>query len=310
MIRPIPTQPPVGLVDLQVNGFAGIDFNSETLTVDQVERICFELQRESVEFFLPTLVTNDPEVVERNVRVIVAAKNRDAAAMVGFHLEGPFISPQPGARGAHPPQWIRPPDLEWVKRIHDTAEGSVRILTLSPEWEGSSRFIESVVALGIRVAIGHTLATPEQIAEAVSAGATLATHLGNGIPAMLPRHPNPIWSQLAQDALWTSVIGDGFHLSRDVFQVIHRVKKGKMLLVSDSTQFAGMTPGRYHTLIGGEVVLTPEGKLHPVDDASLFAGSAMSLQRMIETLTRDGWLSREEAWTLGSTVPWEYLRSH
>ncbi len=309
MIHPLPTQPPNGLVDLQVNGFAGIDFNAETLSTEEVERACREIHRENVEYFLPTLITNDPAVVERNIRVILNAENREGSAVVGFHLEGPFISPQPGARGAHPPQWIRPPDIEWVKRIQEFAEGSVRILTFSPEWERSVPFIESVVALGIRVAIGHTSATPEQIADAAAAGATLATHLGNGIPAMLPRHPNPIWSQLAEDGLWTSVIGDGFHLSREIFQVIHRVKKGKMFLVSDSTQFAGMTPGRYHTLIGNEVVLTPEGKLHLAQDTSLFAGSAMSLRRMIETLTVSGWLSPDDAWNLGSIAPWEYLRS-
>ena len=297
-----------GLLDLQVNGFAGVDFNSETLTVDEVEWACTELHRESVEYFLPTLVTNDPKFTERNIRTILRADDRNKAAIFGFHLEGPFISPQPGARGAHPSQWTTPPNLDWVKRIQEIAEGSVRILTMSPEWEGSASFIESVVSLGIRVAIGHTLATPQQISDAVKAGATLSTHLGNGIPAMLARHPNPIWSQLAEDELWASVIGDGFHLTKEVFQVFYHMKKGKLFLVSDSTQFAGMTPGRYHTLIGGDVVLTPEGKLHLAEDEKLFAGSAMPLKRMIETLSQNGWLSYDAAWNLGSAAPLEYLQ--
>ena len=296
-----------GLLDLQVNGFAGVDFNSETLTVDEVERVCSELHGESVEYFLPTLVTNAPKLMERNIRTILRADDQSKAAIFGFHLEGPFISPQPGARGAHPPQWITPPDLDWVKRVQEIAEGSVRILTLSPEWDESTRFIESVVSLGIRVAIGHTLATPQQISDAVKAGATLSTHLGNGIPAMLARHPNPIWTQLAEEKLWTSVIGDGFHLTKDVFQVFYRMKKGKIFLVSDSTQFAGMTPGRYHTLIGGEVVLTSAGKLHLAEDEKLFAGSAMSLKRMIETLSQNDWLSYEAAWNICSATPLEYL---
>ncbi|MCL2305977.1 MAG: hypothetical protein FWC43_11600 [Planctomycetaceae bacterium] len=313
--QPPPFPPPrlmpsKGLVDLQVNGFAGVDFNADTLTVREVELACEALHRESVAYFLPTLVTNDPAVLKRNLRTILQADDRDKAGILGFHLEGPFISPCDGARGAHPPQWVKPPDLDWIERMQETAEGSIQILTMSPEWEGSARFIESVVSLGIRVAIGHTLATPDQIADAVKAGASLATHLGNGIPAILPRHPNPIWSQLAENGLWASVIGDGFHLSREVFTVIHRLKKERLFLVSDSTQFAGMTPGRYQTLIGGDVVLTAAGKLHLAENEALFAGSAMSLKRMIETIAANGWLSYEEAWHLGSTAPWNFLKNN
>ena len=296
-----------GLVDLQVNGFSGIDFNAETLTVEEVESACAALYRESVAAFLPTLITNDPAITERNLQTILRTDDGGKAKILGFHLEGPFISPLDGAKGAHPAQWIRPPDLDWVKRMQELAEGSIQILTLSPEWEGSARFIESVISLGIRVAIGHTLATPEQISDAVKAGASLATHLGNGIPAVLSRHPNPIWSQLAENGLWTSAIGDGFHLSKEIFTVFHQVKRDRIFLVSDSTQFAGMPPGRYQTHIGGDVVLTVDGKLHLAENESLFAGSAMSLKRMIETIVQKGWLSYEEAWHLGSTAPLNYL---
>ena len=296
-----------GLVDLQVNGFAGIDFNAAALTVDEVQQACAALHRESVESFLPTLITNDSAIIERNLRTILQADGHDQAKILGIHLEGPFLSPLAGVRGAHPPQWIKPPDLDWVKRMHEIADGTIRILTMSPEWEGSVRFIESVVSLGIRVAIGHTAATPQQIADAAKAGASLSTHLGNGIPAVLPRHPNPIWSQLAESDLWASAIGDGFHLSKEVFTVFHQVKKGRFFLVSDSTQFAGMPPGRYQTHIGGDVILTPDGKLHLAENESLFAGAAMSLKRMIETLVLGGFLSHEEAWHLGSVAPLEYL---
>lgn len=296
-----------GLVDLQVNGFAGIDFNRPELRTEDVETLCRRLPDEKVVAFLPTLITNDPVVVERLAKTIFRAENSTGAKILGLHLEGPFISPKPGVRGAHPEEWVRPPDFDWIRRMHDVSQGRIELLTLSPEWDGSAALIESVCELGIRVAIGHTSASPEQIADAVRAGATLSTHLGNGISADLPRHPNPIWSQLAEDRLWVSLIGDGFHLSREFFKTVLKVKGRKAFLVSDGTEFTGMEPGRYESPIGGQVVLTPEGKLHLADDERLMAGSAMSLRRMIGTIYRNGWLSFDEAWQLGSVRPWNYL---
>ena len=296
-----------GLVDLQVNGFAGIDFNSELLTPDDVCSVCRQLRRESVVAFLPTLITNTPDVLEKLIKTIINTPAEEGAEILGIHLEGPFISPMPGARGAHPEEWIREPCLDEVRKYQDLAQGKIRLITLSPEWPDSHRFIERLCEMGIRVAIGHTLATSEQIREAVQAGATLATHLGNGIPAQLARHPNPIWSQLAEDRLWISAIGDGFHLPQEVFAVFEKVKKEKMLLVSDSTQFAGMTPGRYCSHIGGDVVLSQDGKLAMADEPQLLAGSAMSLRKMIDRLAENGWLSFETAWEMGSMRPWQFL---
>ncbi|MDR1963997.1 MAG: hypothetical protein LBQ50_09485 [Planctomycetaceae bacterium] len=296
-----------GLVDLQVNGFAGVDFNCPTLQTKEVEQVCRLLYAEGVVGFLPTLVTNDLDVMESLGQTILAAADSSGAAILGLHLEGPFISPNPGARGAHSPNWICAPNFDWIRRMQDVFRNRIKLLTFSPEWKDSAKFVESVCALGIRVAIGHTVATPEEITQAVDAGATLSTHLGNGIPAMLPRHPNPIWSQLAEDRLWVSLIGDGFHLSRDIFQTMIKVKRKKAFLVSDSTQFAGMKPGRYQSLIGGDVVLTAKGKLSMANNEHLMAGSAMSLRTMIESLAHSGWLTFEEAWKLGSIRPWRYL---
>lgn len=301
-----------GLVDLQVNGFDGVDFNRLPLAAEDVRRVCRLLGDEGAVAFLPTLITNDLAVLQTLAQTILDAADSlpadfSGARIPGLHLEGPFISPRNGARGAHPEHWVRRPDLDWLRRLHDTTQGRIRIMTLSPEWDGAAPFIEAACAMGIRVAIGHTLADRRQIADAVQAGATLSTHLGNGIPALLPRHPNPIWSQLAEDRLWASLIGDGFHLPREVFDVFRAVKGDKALLVSDSTEFAGLKPGRYESLIGGQVVLTPEGCLHMAEDEVLLAGSAMSLRTMIDTLARRGWMDFESAWQLGSVRPWSYL---
>jgi N-acetylglucosamine-6-phosphate deacetylase len=302
-----------GLIDLQVNGHGGVDFNQLPLSPEDVQKVCRSLRNEGTVGFLPTLVTNDPNLTATLAKIISNTAERynpeTEAEILGLHLEGPFISPQPGARGAHNERWITKPDIDWVRRMQDITGGKIRILTMSPEWDNSTRFIAAVCQLGIKVAVGHTLAAAEQIIEAVDAGATLSTHLGNGLPAMLARHPNPVWSQLAQDRLWASVIGDGFHLPKEVFDVIYRVKKEKMFLVSDSTSFTGMKPGRYNAPIGGDVVLTTEGKLYLAQNETLLAGAAMSLRQTVDTLIARKWLTAEEALTLTSVRPRQYLEN-
>lgn len=309
-----------GLVDLQVNGHGGIDFNHEPLDDEDLLRVCQSLRAEGVVAFLPTLITGEPVVVERLARRISDAADRIGATadqavraaagvplIAGLHLEGPFFSPQDGARGAQPREWIRPPDLDWVRRVNDVTGGRVCLLTLSPEWEGSTAFIETLVDMGIRVSIGHTAATAEQIDEAVRAGADLSTHLGNGLPPMMDRHANPVWPQLANDGLWASVIGDGFHLPRTFFETVRKIKGDRMILVSDGTSFTGCAAGTYRAPIGGEVVLTLEGRLHMKGNPALMAGSAMSLRRIVEGLAARGWMDFADAWTHASTVPWKYL---
>jgi len=298
-----------GLIDLQVNGHGGIDFNDPSLRVEDVQHVCQLLKTEGVVGFLPTLITNDYDSIEARAKTILSADPMAGADILGLHLEGPFISPQDGARGAHDPQWIRKPDLDWIRHLHDLTDGRIRILTVSPEWQDSARFVEEVCRLGIRVAIGHTLASYEQILEAVDAGASLSTHLGNGLPATLPRHPNPLWSQLPEDRLWASLIGDGFHLPAEVFKTILKIKGDRAFLVSDSTQFAGMKPGRYRTLIGGDVMLTDSSRLYMCENERLLAGSAMSLRQIIDKMVSTGWMDFLDAWELGSVRPWKYLGS-
>jgi len=305
-----------GLADWQVNGFHGIDFNRPELTVDQVRTASGNLAAEGVWYYMPTIITNDVGVIEQLITVIsqaarIPGDHADAggrlARIVGLHLEGPFISPFDGARGAHPGRFVLAPDIRLLERWQELAGGMIRLLTLSPEWPESDRLVKRACELGMRVAIGHTLATSEQIAAAVASGATLSTHLGNGIPAMLPRHPNPVWDQLAQPELWASVIADGFHLPRSVFDVFRHVKGERLFLVSDCTEFAGMPPGRYTSPIGGEVVLTAEGRLHLADNGQLLAGSALSLRQIIEKMTANGWLSPEQAWDMAAVRPWRFL---
>ncbi|MDN4599758.1 amidohydrolase family protein [Paenibacillus sp. F6_3S_P_1C] len=295
-----------GLVDLQVNGGWGLDLNTAPLCTDTVLQLTRKLQSQGVTSYCPTLITNSSVRLAEAASVIAKAVrlNRDAAeGIVGIHLEGPFLSPENGPRGAHPKQHIVPPDWEALRRWQDAADGLIRIITLSPEWPGAASFIARCSESGILVSIGHTAATPEQIREAVSAGAVMSTHLGNGAHLMLPRHPNYLWEQLAADELYGSMIADGHHLPLSVLAVILRMKRNRAILVSDAVSLSGMPPGSYHLHIGGDVVLTAEGRLHLAGQPELLAGSAMMLPDQVGYLVESGLSRLADAWDCGSVHP-------
>ena len=216
-----------GLTDLQVNGYAGLDFNAPYLTTDRVARLTRALWQEGVTSYLPTVITNSDEAIVASLRAIATARAADpllAATIAGIHLEGPFISPEDGPRGAHDRAWVCPPDWARFARWQGAAGGGIRLVTLSPEWPEAPSFIARCTASGVVVAIGHTAATPAQIDAAVAAGARLSTHFGNGAHPLLPRHPNYLWSQLAHDTLAATLIGDPWHLPDAVLRVVMRVK--------------------------------------------------------------------------------------
>jgi N-acetylglucosamine-6-phosphate deacetylase len=234
-----------GIVDLQVNGYAGCDFNTLPLQTDRIEQATRKLIQEGVTTYFPTVITNDSDNIEKICRSISRAgenSNLVNQVVTGIHLEGPFISPQEGPRGAHDPAFIQEPDWDIFLRLQDAANGKIKIITLSPEWTNANEFISKCVKHGVKVAIGHTAATTEQIQGAVEAGATLSTHLGNGAHSTLPRHPNYIWDQLASEELWASFVGDGFHLPKSVVEVLQKVKEEHAFLISDAVNLASMEP--------------------------------------------------------------------
>lgn len=295
-----------GLVDLQINGFRGMDFNAPNLTETIVAEVTTALWKEGVTSYFPTVITNDDEHIEAAVRVIGRACAQDEMinlSIPGIHLEGPFISPQEGPRGAHPEACVKAPDWSLVERWQQAAMGKIKLITMSPEWPGSAEFIRRCRAHGIDVSIGHTAATPEQIREAVAAGATLSTHLGNGAHPMLPRHPNYIWEQLADDRLWCCLIADGFHLPDAVIKVFLKAKGERAVLVSDAVHICGLPAGTYQTHIGGKVVLTTEGRLHMADCPELLAGSAQLLPWSIGRLVRERLCGFADAWEMASIRP-------
>lgn len=300
-----------GLVDLQINGYAGYDFNQVPYPDMMVGEVIRKLWQEGVTSCFPTVITNSDEVIHEAMASIALACRQDPVVdqgIAGIHLEGPFISPDNGARGAHHAHYVKPPDWELFSRWQEASGGRIRIITLSPEWPNSASFIAKCTENGVKVSIGHTSATPEQISEAVEAGARMSTHLGNGAHLMMPRHPNYIWEQLAQDQLWSCVIADGFHLPDQVLKVVFKVKGDQAMLVSDAVSLSGLPAGTYTTHVGGSVVLTAEGKLHLAENENLLAGSAQMLLKGIEHVTNRDLVEFAVAWDMASVRPSHFMK--
>jgi N-acetylglucosamine-6-phosphate deacetylase len=292
-----------GLFDLQVNGFAGFDFNSREVTADDVLQALERMRSTGVTRCLPTLITSSFEDFAASARVLMSA---DDPAIAGLHMEGPYISPMDGARGAHPREHVRPASIEDFKRRLEACNGRIRLVTLAPEVPGAIELIEHLVNSGVRVAIGHTAADPSEIAAAIDAGATLATHLGNGCPQMLPRHPNPIWELLAADEVLISLIADGQHLPGSTVKAMVRAKgEDRTILVTDAIAAAGCAPGRF--AIGGvECELREDGRVS-LPGSPYLAGSALTLDRAIANTVRFAGVSIGQAVKMASTIPAEYL---
>jgi N-acetylglucosamine-6-phosphate deacetylase len=293
-----------GWIDLQVNGFAGVDYNSPSSSHEEIARSIRAILQTGVTRFFPTVITGSPEDMSGALANLARAKEAtwEGAAMEAFHLEGPYISPEDGPRGAHPARWVRPPDLDEFHRFQEAARGNIRLVTLSPEWPDAPRFIEALVGEGVVVSIGHTRATSEEISAAVNAGATLSTHIGNGAHPILPRHPNYIWEQLAEDRLAASFIVDGIHLAPSFLKVALRAKGlERALLVTDAVMPAGCAPGKYK-LGEVDVELHSDGSVRLLGGTRL-AGSALRMDRALQNVIRIAGLSLREAITLATRNP-------
>jgi N-acetylglucosamine-6-phosphate deacetylase len=297
-----------GLVDLQVNGYAGHDLNGLTLDVATVRALCQALLKVGVTSFLPTLITAPEARIIAALRVIREAyeQHPEVAAMVaGIHVEGPHIAPEDGPRGAHPAADVRSPSIAEFDRWQQAAGGLVKLVTLSPHWPEAPAYIRHLVKACVTVSLGHTSADAAQIAAAVDAGATLSTHLGNGSHAMLNRRHNHLWPQLADDRLTAMFIADGHHLTAAQLKVMLRAKgAGRTLVVSDTVALGGMAPGKYETPIGGKVVLRADGFL-AIDDGTgnYLAGAALPLLGAVPVLVNQVGLTFGEALDLMTSAP-------
>jgi N-acetylglucosamine-6-phosphate deacetylase len=267
-----------GLIDLQVNGYRGVDFSGVNLTEEEFVRACRELREAGTTAFLPTLITCPAEVYERNLPMIARVMSAEEfrGYVLGIHLEGPFLSPQDGARGAHDAQWIREPDVGYLRRLIELAQGTLRLVTIAADQEGAEELSRYASSHGVAVSLGHHLADERDLERLVAVGAKALTHLGNGVPALLPRHQNPVWAGLANDDLLASIIADGHHLPPAVLKTIVRTKgPGRCIVISDASPLAGLPPGEYQSM-GATVTLQEDGKiLNPA--TGYMAGSSATI---------------------------------
>ncbi|HZQ08924.1 MAG TPA: N-acetylglucosamine-6-phosphate deacetylase [Anaerolineae bacterium] len=300
-----------GLIDIQVNGYKGIDFCSESLTPEQVEEASLALAEAGVVAFCPTIITNSAEAIEASLCAIAEAWARGGAArdrILGIHLEGPYISPLDGPRGTHPLAHVRHPDWNEFRRWQDVSGGRIRIVTLAPELPGAIEFIARARRSGTLVAIGHHAATREQINAAVAAGAVMSTHLGNGAHSELPRHPNYIWEQLANDGLMAGIIVDGHHLPPSVVKTFFRTKGvDRLILVSDVVWLAGLTPGKYR-FAEQDVELREDNSVRLVSTPFL-AGSALKLIDAVSNIQVYADASLADAVRMSATNPVQLLNA-
>ncbi len=300
---------PAGFVDLQVNGYLGIDFSAPGLTIDKVRQVVERLRERGTVAFCPTLITSSLELYECNLPILARClKEPDlTSVLLGLHLEGPFISPDDGARGAHSLEHVQVPSVRLIDRLRKLADDSICLLTLAPERPGALALIDYAVKCGITVSLGHHQADAETIRRACDLGAAASTHLGNGISNMIPRHPNPLWDQLDEERLTAMLITDGHHLPASFIRVTVRVKGvGKVVVVSDSASLAGFPAGEYDCM-GQKVVLEPGGRIwNPV--GRHLVGSSACLLDCMNYLAGLGLFNESDLWQLGFHNPLALIR--
>ena len=302
-----PTVSP-GFVDLQINGFAGVDFSNPDVRPDDFEAVLQAMWASGATTICPTLISNTPAALREAFRKLESAREaspRLAASVPGYHLEGPYLSSGPSA-GAHKKEFMKVPDWEEFSGINAAAGQRIRLLTIAPEWPGADAFTRTAVAHGIRIALSHTDGGPADVHRLAAAGASMNTHLGNGCPQLLDRHKAPFWAQLEDDRLAAGLICDGFHLTREMVRIISRVKGlSRCMLVTDAVFVAGLKPGPYE-LVGKPIELLESGQVVTADRRSM-AGSTLNMADAVSNFQSMTGCSLTESLEAASTVPARYL---
>ncbi|MCA9117940.1 MAG: amidohydrolase family protein [Planctomycetaceae bacterium] len=300
-----------GMFDLQINGHGGTWFSKESLTADDVISTLEPHFQYGITRMCPTLVTNSYEALAGGFNAIREACEREdwVDRMVpGCHLEGPYISREDGPRGAHPLSQVRAADWDEFQRLQEASGNRIRLVTLAPEAGNAVDFIRRAVESGVVISIGHTGATPEQVQDAVAAGAQLSTHLGNGAHGQIRRHPNYIWEQLGTTDLMASLITDGFHLPPSVVRSMIGAKGVfRTIITCDASGLAGCPPGKYRE---GEmaVEILEDGRLVLAGQDQLLAGSGVETDTCVAKAIEFAGLSLREALDMAGRNPSRLLR--
>jgi N-acetylglucosamine-6-phosphate deacetylase len=294
-----------GLLDLQVNGFAGVDFNDAALTPGAMDRALEAMLATGVTHCLPTIITASEAELAARLRALdrAVAESRLGPLMVpGYHLEGPFLNPASGFSGCHPAEAMTAPDAGLVERLEAGLAKKILLVTVAPEREGGEAFVAAMTAAGRLVAIGHADADAATVARAAAAGAAMSTHLGNGLPQQLHKLDNPLFAQLAEDRLAAGFIADGIHLPPFALKAMARAKgPSRTVLVTDAVSAAAAPPGLYG-FAGMSVEHAEDGSVRLPGTRTL-AGSALTMDRAVRNLVAWGIATREEALAAAGATP-------
>ncbi len=296
-----------GFIDLQVNGFASTDYNDPAAVHEAIARSIQSMFTTGVTRFLATIITGSEERIVGAIKNLKAARDNfararmpEGEALAGLHIEGPHLSPEDGPRGAHPLEHIRPPSIGEFNRWQEAADGTIRLITISPEWDEAPAYISAVVRQGVVASVGHTKATSDQIKAAIDAGATMSTHLGNAAHPTLPKTQNYIWDQLADERLTASFIVDGIHIPQAFLHSAVRAKGlERSVLVTDAVMPAMCEPGPYN-LGQVEVELRSNGSV-VLRGGDRLAGSALRMDHAIANTVRLASVSLSQAVAMATT---------
>lgn len=298
-----------GFIDLQVNGFAGVDFNDPSISTQNVAEAIRAQFKTGVTRVLPTIITGSEERITgalhnltKALRELERHNQPESHAISGYHVEGPHISAEDGPRGAHPLEHIRPPDIAEFHRWQEAAEGLIKLVTISPEWSEMPAYVKELVRNGVVASVGHTKASSEQIQACVDAGARMSTHLGNAAHPMLPKTQNYIWDQLANERLAASFIVDGIHIPPHFIRAAMRAKQFEnCILVTDAVAPAMMPPGEYR-LGQVDVELKSDGSV-VLRGGTRLAGSALRMDHAIGNTVRHAGVTLRDAITMATQNP-------
>lgn len=297
-----------GFIDLQVNGYKGVDFSSPDLTKEKFTHACHELFKTGTAAFLPTLITSSKDVYESNLPMIsrIIGGKEFRGKLLGIHLEGPFISAEPGAVGAHNPEYVCPPLIEYLEKFQDLADGNIKLLTIAAELSEADTLARYATDKGITVSLGHQVADYQDMKKLYDVGARSITHFGNGMPNEVPRHRNQIIAALAIKDLKAMIITDGHHLPEQVIRTLFNAKDVENVIVtSDVSPIAGLKPGKYN-ILGNDAVLEKSGLLHNPQKQCM-VGSSATMFECMNHLASLKLLNEEELLKVGFYNPLELI---
>ncbi len=293
-------------IDLQLNGYKGVDFNDDNLTAEALRLACQAIVADGGQKMLATVITDHLDLMVSRIKRLTNLREQNkliSDVMVGIHVEGPFISPITGFVGAHPTEHVLPATVAHAKDIVAAGNGLIRVVTLAPEHDADFKTTQWLSQQNILVSAGHCNPSVEVLSAAIDAGLSAFTHLGNGCPIDIHRHDNIINRVLAADGLrWIMIIPDGVHLPPALVRtMIRSIGIERIIAVTDATAAGGMGVGEFS--LGSQKVIVEQDGAAWASDRSHLVGSTASMGRVRDVLQNDVGLSKPEIIQITETNP-------